>query len=133
MVAFGPLVAAILVIPLLLTNPVEIDAEAFPVAHVEAMADIPTFHNSYVGGYLIWEGSNTTGVFIDDRVELYQERVRESVDVRFGRDAWQDLFETDGIRQALLRADAPLVDDLIEAGWTTILGDDFYVLLVPAD
>lgn len=133
MVASAPLVAAILAVPLVMTNPVEIDTEAFPVAHVEAMDDVPTFHDSYVGGYLIWEGSNTTGVFIDDRVELYQERVRESVDVRSGREPWQDLFARDGIRQVLLGVDAPLVDDLIEAGWTTTLSDDFYVLLVPAD
>lgn len=127
------LVLGILVLPLFLTNPVEIDSEAFPVAAAGELEDSPTFHDSYVGGYLIWASHPQVGVFIDDRVELYRERVRESVDMRSGAVSWQEVFARDGIRQAVLATSDPLLDDLLAAGWAIRYRDDNYSVLVPQD
>ena len=127
--AAASLVIAIIAVPLFLTNPVVLDAEAFPIAAARELQPAKTFHDSYVGGYLIWADLPGPGVFIDDRVELYRERVQESVNVRRSRSPWADVFVRDGITQALLKRDDPLLDDLVAAGWQTVYEDDFYAVL----
>lgn len=133
---FKPLVAGafgvvILGLPFAFISPVEIDAEQFPVAASTAMEDLPTFHDDYAGGYLIWRFGPEERVYIDDRAELYQERILDFVTMSAGRSDWVEPFARDGIEQALLRDGVPLVDRLESNGWTVRYRDDEYVILRP--
>jgi hypothetical protein len=121
----------VLLMPLLLVSDALIDEERFPVAATEALEDVPTFHDDRAGGYLIWAEGPERLVFIDDRAELYGERMREFVEVRDLERDWRPLFERDGIEQVLLKADEELLDELTAAGWSTAYQDEFYVVMRP--
>lgn len=128
----GPAVVfatVILALPFFLASDGSLDEEHFPVAATGALSDVPTFHDDRTGGYLIWLEGPDRLVFLDDRAELYQERIAEFVDVRNGDLPWEPVFEEDGIEQVLLRADESLLDDLRDAGWVSVYQDDEYVVL----
>lgn len=123
----------ILVLPFLFAEATVVDDEKFPVEAVEALKDVRTFHDDYVGGYLIWSAGPQTQVYIDDRAELYQERTEEFVNLRAARADWQEPFAEDGIEQVLLRPDDPLVRLLEAEGWSESYGDEAYVILRPSN
>ena len=125
-VVFG---VVILILPFLLKSDGSLDTEHFPVAAARARADVPTFHDDRTGGYLIWLDGPDRPVYIDDRAELYQERIVEFSAVRNGDRAWEPVFARDGIEQVLLRADESLLDDLRDAGWVSVYQDEEYVVL----
>lgn len=125
-------VTAILVLsPFLLASPVVIDGERFPATAAAHLEDVRTFHDDSAGGYLIYTGHLSEGVFIDDRVELYLERVDEFVEVRSGREPWEPVFQRDRIEQALLKAGEPMIGWLTAAEWQEFYRDDFYVVMRP--
>jgi hypothetical protein len=128
-VVFG---LVVLVAPFLVAGDGRIDDERFPVAASSDLADVPTYHDDRTGGYLIWAEGPERLVYIDDRAELYGERMAEFVAVRELETDWRQVFERDGIEQALLRADEELVGELEAAGWTTVHRDDNYVVLRPS-
>lgn len=117
--------------PFLFARPVALDEERFPIAAAAHLNDVPTFHDDLVGGYLIYEEGFSDGVFIDDRVELFRHRMTEMVAVRSGREDWKALFERDGIRQALIAVDGPLLRLLQNGGWQVHYQDERYALLRP--
>lgn len=121
--------ASVVVLPFLLADDAQIDAERFPVAAAEVLAPVKTFHDDVVGGYLIWSRWPDIEVFIDDRAELYDHRLAEFVAIRDGEQDWRAVFEREGIEQALLHEDASLVKKLQLAGWNLVHeGEDFVVL-----
>lgn len=125
-------VSAIL-LPFLVASDGRLDDERFPVAAAAEMADVRTFHDDKAGGYLIWAHGPERQVYIDDRAELYGDRIVEYVAVRDGEAPWQPVFERDGIEQALLKVDEPLIRSLETAGWRTTYEDaDYVVLVAPA-
>lgn len=119
----------VLVLPFLLVESPEIDEERFPVEAVDHLADVRTFHDDRVGGYLIWAEWPERQVYLDDRAELYLDRMAEFVDVRSGDEDWRPVFERDGIEQALLRNEDAVLEDLIGAGWTTVFEGERYTVL----
>jgi hypothetical protein len=123
--------AAVLVLPFLLASDATLDERRFPVAAVAALDDSPAFHDDRTGGYLIWAEGPDRQVYIDDRAELYRDRLAEFVAVRDGDQPFGPVFDRDGIGQALLKVTEPLVDDLEAAGWETVFEDDEYVVLRP--
>jgi hypothetical protein len=125
-------VSGILIVPLFLVSAPRIDEVRFPVAAAGALDDTPTFHDDRTGGYLIWRDGPDRLVYIDDRAELYGDRLQEFVDVRDGTIDWKPVFERDGIEQALLLADWDLVTRLEDAGWRAVYRDDLYVVLKPS-
>jgi len=125
-VVFATVVVAL---PFFLASDGSLDEEHFPVAATGALSDVPTFHDDRTGGYLIWLDGPDRLVYLDDRAELYQERIAEFVDVRNGDLPWEPVFEEDGIEQVLLRADESLLDDLTASGWVSVYRDDEYVVL----
>ncbi|MEX2251176.1 MAG: hypothetical protein WD895_03785 [Acidimicrobiia bacterium] len=127
-VLFG---AAVAVLPFFLASDGSLDEERFPVAAAEALNDDRTFHDDRTGGYLIWAEGPGRQVFIDDRAELYRDRLVEFVAVRDGDQPWEPVFERDGIEQALLKTTESLVDDLEAAGWKPVFEDEEYVVLRP--
>jgi hypothetical protein len=127
-IVFGLIV---LITPWFIISDGSIDPERFPVAAATELVDVPTFHDDSAGGYLIWSQGPERLVFIDDRAELYGERMTEYVEVRDLERDWEPVFERDGIEQVLLKADERLVDELEAAGWSPTYEDDFYVVLGP--
>jgi hypothetical protein len=121
----------VLLTPWFIRSDGSIDEERFPVAASAQLADVPTFHDDSAGGYLIWAEGPERLVYIDDRAELYGERMAEYVEVRDLERDWQPVFERDGIEQALLKADEELIGELEAAGWTATYEDEVYVVLRP--
>jgi len=122
-------VVLVLTLPFLFKGDAGLATDRFPVATADALADAPVFHNDVVGGYLIWDRGPDLQVFIDDRAELYKERMQEYVDVRGGNEPWEPVFERYGINQALLRDTEPMVGWLDEAGWVATAEEDGFILL----
>jgi hypothetical protein len=121
----------VLVTPWFIISDGSIDDERFPVAASERLADVPTFHDDTAGGYLIWAEGPERLVYIDDRAELYGDRMIEYVEVRDLERDWEPVFARDGIEQVLLRADEELVGELEAAGWSNEYQDDEFVVLRP--
>jgi hypothetical protein len=121
----------VLVFPFFLRSDGSLDPERFPIAAASALGPGHTFHDDRTGGYLIWAEGPGRQVYIDDRAELYRDRLAEFVAVRSGEQPWEPVFERDGIEQVLLRVDAPVLGDLRESGWETAFEDGQYVVLVP--
>jgi hypothetical protein len=120
---------AIVLLPFLLLGQGGLDSTRFPVDARHELAEVPTFHDDVVGGYLIWAEGPERQVFIDDRAELYGDRLGEMVEVRSGETPWEPVFERDGIEQVLLRVDEPLIADLEENGWSRVYEDDDFAVL----
>lgn len=108
-----------------------IPEDRFPVAASSNLEDVPTFHDDRVGGFLIWAEGPQRLVYIDDRAELYGDRLGEFVRIRDGDQDWRPIFERDGIEQVLLKAEEPLIDDLKDGGWRLVYEDQAYVVLRP--
>ena len=133
---FGIVAAAIFaaitaVTPFVIRGDGTLDEERFPVAGLDAMDDVPTFHDDRAGGYLIWASGPERLVYLDDRAELYGDRMAEFVGIREDEIDWQPVFQRDGIEQVLLRTEETLVERLEEAGWVSTHDDGFYVVLRP--
>ncbi|HET9202658.1 MAG TPA: hypothetical protein VFP67_05860, partial [Acidimicrobiia bacterium] len=121
----------VLVTPWFIISDGSIDEERFPVAAAGWLAHVPTFHDDSAGGYLIWAEGPERLVYIDDRAELYGDRMIEYVEVRDLKRDWEPVFERDGIGQVLLRADEDLVDELEATGWSEEYEDQDFVVLRP--
>jgi hypothetical protein len=119
----------VLVLPFLLASDGSIDEERLPVAAAAELDDVPTFHDDRTGGYLIWAEGPERLVYLDDRAELYGERMAEFVAVRDLETDWEPVFERDHIDQVLLRSDERLVAVLESAGWAPVHQDEHYVVL----
>jgi hypothetical protein len=121
----------VLAVPFLVKSDGSLDEERFPVAATATLDDVPTFHDDRAGGYLIWAEGPERLVYIDDRAELYRDRMAEFVAVRDLETPWEPVFERDGIEQVLLRPDEELVSELESAGWSPTYEDESYVVLRP--
>jgi hypothetical protein len=119
-------------LPFLLADDAELDGERLPVEAAANLEPIRTFHDDRTGGYLIWSDWPEMPIYLDDRAELYLDRLEEFVAVRSGAIDWRPVFARDGIEQALLFADEPFAETLIDAGWQTTHEDETYVVLVPS-
>ena len=127
-VVFG---IVVLFVPWFIISDGSIDEEKFPVAASQELADVPTFHDDSAGGYLIWAEGPERLVYIDDRAELYGDRMLEYVEVRDLERDWEPVFERDGIEQVLLKAEAEMIGELENAGWSTVYDDGPYVVMRP--
>jgi hypothetical protein len=121
----------VLVLPFFLISGSKLSKERFPIEAVASLDDSPTFHDDVVGGFLIWAEEPEHQVYIDDRAELYGNRMREFVAVRRGEIDWEPVFRRDGIEQALLPTEAHLVGELSEADWIAVYEDEHFTVLRP--
>ncbi len=124
-------VSLVLVLPFLIRDDGALDPERFPLTAVGALSDVNTFHDDVTGGYLIWAEGPERLVYLDDRAELYQERIGEYVAVRNGDIDWEPVFTRDEIGQALLKKGEHLSVELEAAGWNQSYADEFFVVLRP--
>ncbi|REK37384.1 MAG: hypothetical protein DWQ20_04685 [Actinobacteria bacterium] len=120
---------AVLVIPFFLAEGSGFDDDRFPTSLAAELDEAPVFHDDVVGGYLIWARGPALQVYIDDRAELFQERIEQFVEIRNGREPWEAEFQRFDIDQALLREGEPMIDWLTEAGWASVAEEDGFVLL----
>lgn len=124
--------AVILVGPFALVRPVGLDELRFPLhAAAHLHAELRTFHDDVAGGYFIYSGILNEGVFIDDRVELFRNRIDEFIEIRAGREVWRDVFERDRIEQVLVGSEEPLRAFLEAEGWRTYYRDSRYTVMRP--
>jgi len=121
----------VLVVPLFLRSDASLDEMRFPIEAAESLTDANTYHDDRVGGYLIYSDGPERLVYIDDRAELYLDRMAEFVAVRDGELPWEPVFERDGIEQALLRLDDRMVGELTQAGWSSTHEDAHFIVLAP--
>ena len=121
----------LLIMPFLVAKEAILSQELFPVAAAEMLADGRTFHDDRVGGYLIWAEGPDRKVYIDDRAELYGNRLGEFYQVRTGQIDWQPIFERDQIEQALLANEESLISELRDSGWQTVYSDASFTVLHP--
>jgi hypothetical protein len=121
----------VLITPRFIISDGSIDEGRFPVAAAAELAEVRTFHDDSAGGYLIWAQGPERLVYIDDRAELYGERMMEYVEVRDLERDWEPVFERDGIEQVLLRGDEELIDELEAASWSRTYEDEEFVVLRP--
>jgi len=124
-------VSLVLVLPFLIRDDGALDPERFPLTAVGALSEVNTFHDDVTGGYLIWVEGPGRMVYLDDRAELYQERIGEFVAVRNGDMAWEPVFARDEIGQVLLKKGEHLAVELEAAGWSVSYADVSFVVLRP--
>jgi hypothetical protein len=123
--------AVVLVIPFLVKDDGKLSDERFPIAAAATLENVKTFHDDRTGGYLIYEKGPDFLVYIDDRAELYGDRMAEFVAVRDGEEPWEPVFARDDIQQAILPTDSDLVAEIASAGWKTTYQDDEFIVLRP--
>ncbi|MGB8360395.1 MAG: hypothetical protein WCE80_03255 [Acidimicrobiia bacterium] len=121
----------VVVLPFLVRGDGGLSETRFPVAAAQRLLDVRTFHDDRAGGYLIWSMGPDFKVYLDDRAELYGERMAEFVAVRDGDSPWQPVFERDGIEQVLLPAGSELATSIEGEGWSTVYEDADFVVLRP--
>ena len=130
----GPAVialAAIFVMPFLVRADGELADDRFPTEARAQLDNVNTFHDDRTGGYLIYSDGPDFLVFIDDRAELYGERMAEFVAVRDGETDWEPVFERDGIEQVLMSTEADLVAEIADSGWQIAYTDEHFTILKP--
>ncbi|GMQ98641.1 MAG: hypothetical protein BMS9Abin17_1163 [Acidimicrobiia bacterium] len=108
-----------------------LDAERFPRASiVDSVEGRTPFHDSAVGGYLIYDSWPTNLVYIDDRAELYGfERFQDLRKALSGD--YEDVFERNGIEVAIVKPDSPLHRRLVKDGWSAIAVTDEFISMEP--
>ncbi|HUG07784.1 MAG TPA: hypothetical protein VMP13_02610 [Acidimicrobiia bacterium] len=124
-------VGLIALLPMFLVEGTGLDDATLPVAAAGSLEAVRTFHDDFVGGYLIWLDGPQRRVYIDDRAELYQNRLREFLEVRAARTDWQPVFERNAIEQVLLRNGDALLRLLEAEGWRTVYRDEVYSIMRP--
>lgn len=132
---FGAVPAAMFAVvvfflPFLLRGDSRLDESKFPIEASQRLGEGAIFHDDRVGGYLIYAQGPSRKVFIDDRAELYREKLEEFVLVRDGDTAWRPVFERHDIEQVLLQRDAQLIETLRNAGWDTEYEDEHFTLVI---
>lgn len=127
----GAAAALILLIPLPFLRASELDEERFPLSAVPHLEDERTFHDDGSGGYFIYAGQFTEGVYIDDRVELFEDGIQRFARIRAGLEDWAPEFAEHDIRQALVPTEGPLHRLLIGAGWREYYRDSNFSVLRP--
>lgn len=113
-----------------LTQVAPLAEERFPTREaVAALADGPQFNGSGVGGYLIYADWPDRSVFIDDRAELFgDEGFKQFQELQAGVGV-EEAFGDNGIKQAIVTADWPIVGYLELLGWEYRYEDEFFVVM----
>jgi len=116
----------------MLTRPLGVlDVERFPQAKIVAsIRGLRAFHDSAVGGYLIYAAWPDQLVYIDDRAELFGlERMQEFARAREGD--YVDVFDRYDIEAAVVRPKSALFRQLSADGWSPLAVTDEFVTMLP--
>jgi hypothetical protein len=109
----------------------EPDPEFFPVAASEALDPGNAFLGDLAGGYLIFAQWPDRRVYIDDRAELHGiDGFEEMLEVRAGRDGWEEVLARWQMDQALLRPGETGLEEVLRlSGWQEQYADAEFVVL----
>lgn len=121
----------IIAVPLPFVRAPELDAERFPLGAASHLLDRRTFHDDAAGGFFIYNSQFTEGVYVDDRVELYQAAIGEFVDVRDGRIDYEPVFARWEIEQAVVTSGGPLHRLLEADDWQEFYRDADFTVMRP--
>jgi len=128
------LVAAILGLAILgaavAAGPKVPDLGRYPVAALPLLAPGPGLLNDYDwGGFLIWSAPRTP-VFVDGRLTPYlPEVVADYTTIVGARPHWREAISRRGVRELLVRPDAPVAVRARELGWPVGTVSDRAVLI----
>jgi hypothetical protein len=113
-----------------LSQPMGLDEDRFPSRAAVAELDPgPVFHDTAVGGYLIYADWPERLVFIDDRAELFgAEGLQQFQDARAGIGI-EETFAEFQISQALVAPDWPMVGYLELMGWKYRYQDEYFAVM----
>jgi hypothetical protein len=124
------LMGAVLVAgPLMIPTRFAVDEDRFPVEAAGHLQAERIFHDDATGGWLVYTQWPHRKIYIDDRAELFGERVRTMVRTRAGEADWEDELDSLGIDEALIRPRTALANLLRFAGWDSVYRDDAFVVL----
>ena len=106
-----------------------VSTSRFPIEAAEHLETKRVFHDDATGGWLIYRFWPERLVYVDDRAELFGERMEKFLDIQDALTPWKEEFAEWGIEEALLRADAPLERILLAEGWHESYRDEDFVVL----
>lgn len=125
------LLAVVAVSPMVFRPLGLLDAERFPRASiVDSIEGRTPFHDSAVGGYLIYDSWPSNSVYIDDRAELYGFDRFQGLRTALSGD-YEEVFEQNGIDIAIVKSDSPLHRRLVKDGWSPVAETDEFISLAP--
>ncbi len=106
-----------------------LDPRRFPIEAAERLTDERVFHDDVTGGYLIYTQWPDRLVYVDDRAELFKDRLVDFADAKVGASNWREILDRSGATQALVRQSDALASLLLEAeDWTVVYRDDEFIL-----
>jgi hypothetical protein len=106
-----------------------LDETRFPLDAARALTSERVFHDDVVGGYLIYAQWPTRLVYVDDRAELYGDRLVQFADARSGGPDWRETLAAAQVEQALVRREDALASLLEEsADWLLIYEDHTFLV-----
>ncbi|MCL1593000.1 MAG: hypothetical protein M3132_01445 [Actinomycetia bacterium] len=108
-----------------------LDAERFPrESVVSAIEGRTPFHDSAVGGYLIYDAWPTELVYVDDRAELYGFDRLLGLRKALSGD-YEEVFDANDIDVAIVKPDSPLHRRLVSDGWSPDAVTEEFIAMVP--
>lgn len=107
-----------------------LDASRFPDDEIVlAVGGRTTFHDTAVGGYLIYRQGPDSRVYIDDRAELFGfERLDAARRANLG--TYEEVFSAYGIDAAIVKPDAVLLKRLLDADWDLVAESESFVAII---
>lgn len=119
----------LLVFPFFLPSQAGLDQGRFPVEAAKHLGTDRVFHDDGSGGWLIYRYWPERLVYIDDRAELFGDRVGLFIEIRGAERDWRSEFDEYGIEEALLHEDDPLRRLLEAEGWSRTYQDEDFLIL----
>ncbi len=125
----GALGIVMIVVPLLGPAAGPIDAERFPIEAATHLTAERVFHDDVVGGYLIYTQWPDRLIYVDDRAELYGDRLIAFADARAGMAGWDDELARAKVAQVLVRQEDALASLLEVSGdWSRTYEDEDFLI-----
>jgi hypothetical protein len=120
---------AIVFSPLVIPREFRVDETRFPVEAAQSLTSERVFHDDAVGGWLTYAQWPDRLTYIDDRAELFGERIRLMALLRGGEADWREEFERFSIDEVLIAQDTALANLLFAEGWERAYEDAAFVVL----
>ena len=123
------LATAMIGLPLLAPREQTLDPERFPIEAARSLTADRVFHDDVTGGYMIYEQWPERLVYIDDRAELYGDRIVTFADARLGLPGWDAVLDEAAVTQALVRrTDAIASLMTLSPAWNQTYADDIFLV-----
>jgi hypothetical protein len=125
----GAIGLAVLAMPFAIARSTALDPTHFPIEAARHLTAERVFHDDTTGGYLIYAYGPERRVYIDDRAELFGDRIADFIQTRNAQGDWEAELARTGVEEALLKKTDPLTQALIRSGWQEEFSDETFVVL----